>query len=85
MVYKKIMDHAIEHRYALVFAGGVASAIIGKKVLESKAVKEATEGRFRLVDAYRVEAKEVQEEILNFLEINSEELAKVFADSIIKG
>lgn len=50
-----------------------------------KAVKEATEGRFRLVDAYRVEAKEEQEEILNFLEIHSEELAKVFADSIIKG
>lgn len=42
MVYKKIVDHAIEHRYALVFAGGVAAAIIGKKVLESQAVKEAT-------------------------------------------
>ena len=42
MVYKKIVDHAIEHKYALVFAGGVAAAIIGKKVLESKAVKDAT-------------------------------------------
>lgn len=42
MVYKKIVDHAIEHKYALVFAGGVAAAIIGKKILESEAVKEAT-------------------------------------------
>ena len=42
MVYKKIVDHAIEHKYALVFAGGVAAAIIGKKVLESKVVKDAT-------------------------------------------
>ncbi len=42
MVYKKIVDCATEHKYALVFAGGVAAAIIGKKILESKAVKEAT-------------------------------------------
>ena len=42
MVYNKIVDHAVEHKLALAFAGGIAAAIIGKKILESKAVKEAT-------------------------------------------
>ncbi len=41
-MYKKIVDQAIEHKEVLIFAGGIAAAIIGKKVLESKAVKEAT-------------------------------------------
>lgn len=42
MVFNKVLDHAIEHRHALLFAGGIATAIIGKKILESQAVKDAT-------------------------------------------
>lgn len=63
MVYKKIMDHAIEHRYALVFAGGVAAAVIGKKVLESKAVKEATTNCVAEALAVKADAEEKLAEI----------------------
>ncbi len=63
MVYKKIVDHAIEHRYALVFAGGVAAAIIGKKVLESKAVKEATTNCVAGALAVKQEAEDRLDEI----------------------
>lgn len=63
MVYKKIVDHAIEHKYALVFAGGVAAALIGKKVLESKAVKEATTNCVAGALAVKQEAEDRLEEI----------------------
>lgn len=42
MSYEKIIDHAVEHKLAIAFAGGIAAAIIGKKVLKSPAVKNAT-------------------------------------------
>lgn len=63
MVYKKIVDHAIEHKYALVFAGGVAAAVIGKKVLESKAVKEATTNCVAGALAVKADAEERLEQI----------------------
>ena len=50
-----------------------------------KELKEVKEERLRMVDAYRVQAKEEQEEILHFLNVHSGELAEVFANSIIKG
>lgn len=42
MVYRKIAPYAKEHKTALIFAAGVATAIIGKKIIESQAVKDAT-------------------------------------------
>ncbi len=41
MVWKKALTLAVGHKAALIFAGGVATAIVGKKkVLESDIVKE---------------------------------------------
>ena len=37
-----IINTCVEHKHALIFAAGIATAIVGKKVLESKAVKDAT-------------------------------------------
>ena len=37
----EIFDKCYEHKHALIFAAGIATAIIGKKVLESKSVKDA--------------------------------------------
>ena len=34
-------DRVLKHKHALIFAGGIATAVIGKKVLESDAVKDA--------------------------------------------
>lgn len=42
MVHRKIIPYAKEHKTALIFAAGVATAIIGKKIIESQAVKDAT-------------------------------------------
>lgn len=62
-MYKKIVDHAIEHKLALAFAGGVAAAIIGKKVMESQAVKEATTNCVANVLAVKGDAEEKLAEI----------------------
>ena len=39
MTHKEIMDKMIEHKHALLFVGGIATAIVGKKVLESQKTK----------------------------------------------
>ena len=42
MVHRKVLDYANQHKTALIFAGGIATAIIGKKILETGIVKDAT-------------------------------------------
>ena len=37
---RDLVDKMIEHKHALLFVGGVATAIVGKKVLESKTTKD---------------------------------------------
>ena len=37
---EEYIDKLMEHKHALIFVGGIAAAIAGKKILESKAVKE---------------------------------------------
>lgn len=37
----RYFDRVLEHKHALIFAGGIATAIVGKKILESDAVKDA--------------------------------------------
>jgi hypothetical protein len=41
MRHDEFFDKCYEHKHALIFAAGIATAIIGKKVLESKTVKDA--------------------------------------------
>ena len=36
-----IINTCVEHKHALIFAAGIATAIVGKKVLESQTVKDA--------------------------------------------
>ena len=36
---QEIKDKIFEHKHALIFVGGVATAILGKKILESKTTK----------------------------------------------
>lgn len=42
MVYKDIIKQASQHKELLIFAAGVATAVVGKKILESQVVKDAT-------------------------------------------
>ncbi len=46
------IDRVMKHKHALIFAGGIATAIIGKKILESKTVKETcTKGMATVLSA----------------------------------
>lgn len=40
MPYKEIRDKIFEHKHALIFVGGIATAIVGKKILESQTTKD---------------------------------------------
>ena len=49
---EEYIDKVMEHKHALIFVGGIAAAIAGKKILESKAVKEGcTKGMAAKKDA----------------------------------
>lgn len=50
----EIINKCYEHKTALIFAAGIATAIIGKKALESKTVKNAaTKGMATVMSAKR--------------------------------
>lgn len=58
MRYDEIVDKCYEHKHVLIFAAGIATAIIGKKVLESKAVKDAATQGMASVMSVRRDAEE---------------------------
>ena len=36
-----IINTCVQHKHALIFAAGIATAIVGKKIIESNVVKDA--------------------------------------------
>lgn len=42
MLRKNFIDNCMEHKHALIFAAGVATALVGVKVIKSKSFKETT-------------------------------------------
>lgn len=54
----EIFDKCYEHKHALIFAAGIATAIIGKKVLESKTAKDAATRGMASVMSVRRDAEE---------------------------
>ena len=70
MVDKKFFDKCMEHKHALIFAAGIATAIVGKKVLESKTVKDAaTKGMAQVMSA-----KKDAEECFQDMKENAEDI-----------
>lgn len=66
----EFIDKCVEHKHALIFAAGVATAIIGKKVLESKTVKDAaTKGMATVLSA-----KKDAEETFQDMKENAEDI-----------
>lgn len=52
MVWKKALTLAVGHKAALIFAGGVATALIGMKILKSQTTKDlATKGMAGVISA----------------------------------
>ena len=39
-MHRDLVDKMIEHKHALIFVGGIATAIVGKKILESQTTKD---------------------------------------------
>ena len=58
MRHEEFFDKCYEHKHALLFAAGIATAVVGKKVLESKVVKEAATQGMASVMAVRKDAEE---------------------------
>ncbi|WP_405267068.1 hypothetical protein [Methanobrevibacter sp.] len=63
MRHEEIFDKCVEHKHALLFAAGIATAIVGKKVLESKTVKDAATKGMADVMAIRKDAEECFEDM----------------------
>lgn len=58
MRHDEFFDKCYEHKHALIFAAGIATAILGKKILESKTVKNAATQGMASVMTVRKEAEE---------------------------
>ena len=79
MIDKKYIDPIMKHKHALIFAGGIATALIGKKILESDAVKDATTKGMAAV----LSAKKDAEEAFQDMRENAEDIV-VDANSEVK-
>ena len=70
MIDKKYIDPIMKHKHALIFAGGIATAIIGKKILESQTVKDScTKGMAAVLSA-----KKDAEECFQDMRDNAEDI-----------
>jgi hypothetical protein len=70
MRHEEFFDKCYEHKHALIFAAGIATAIIGKKALESKTVKDAaTRGMASIMSA-----KKDAEECFQDMKENAEDI-----------
>ena len=54
----EIIDKCYEHKHALLFAAGIATAVVAKKALESKTVKDAATRGMASVMSVRKDAEE---------------------------
>ena len=86
MDQKRFLDRCVEHKHALIFAAGIATAVVGKKVLESEAVKEAATQGMASIMSLRKDAeetfqdmKENAEEIV--IDANEETRKEIYIES----
>ena len=63
MVDSKYFDRILKHKNALIFAGGVATAVVAKKIIDSKIVKDATTDAVASVMAIKKDAEDKMDEI----------------------
>lgn len=58
MVRNEFFDKCVEHKHALIFVAGIATAVVGKKIIESKTVKDAATQGMASVMSVRKDAEE---------------------------
>ena len=61
---KEYFDKVMEHKHALIFVGGVAAAVAGKKILESQAVKETCTKGMAAVLSAKKDAEECYQDMI---------------------
>lgn len=70
MVHRKIAPFVEQHKHALLFAGGIATAVIGAKILTSQTTKDlATKGMAGVISA-----KKDAEETFQDMKENAEDI-----------
>jgi len=86
MDHKEIIGKCMEHKHALIFAAGIATAIVGKKVIESKTFKDtATKGMATVMSAKKdaeeafQDMKENAEDII--VDANAETKKEIYVES----
>ena len=68
---RKYYDKCMEHKHALIFLGGIATAVVGKKILEAETTKNACTNAMAKVLAVKSEAEEAFQDIKD----NAEDIA----------
>ncbi len=63
MRHDEFFDRCYEHKHALIFVAGIATAIVGKKILESKTVKNAATQGMATVMSVKKDAEESFQDI----------------------
>jgi len=63
MVWKKALTLAVGHKAGLIFAGGVATALVGKKVLESDIVRETATKAMAEVMSMKNDAEKMMDDM----------------------
>lgn len=70
MTHNKLIPFVHEHKHALLFAGGIATAIIGAKIIKSQTTKDlATKGMAGVISA-----KKDAEETFQDMKENAEDI-----------
>ena len=58
MKNNEYVQKALKHKHALIFAGGIATALIGKKILQSEIVKDTCTQGMAAVMSVKKDAEE---------------------------
>ena len=83
---EELINKCVEHKHSLLFAAGIATAIVGKKVLESKTVKDAATKGMADVMAIRRDAEECFEDMKQnaediVVDANAETKKEIYVES----
>ncbi|AMD17694.1 hypothetical protein TL18_06455 [Methanobrevibacter sp. YE315] len=86
MRHDEFFDKCVEHKHVLLFAAGIATAVVGKKVLESKTVKDAATKGMAEVMSIKKDAEECFEDMKQnaediVVDANAESKKEIYVES----